>query len=107
MLTIPFLVVLIGILTNNFHINNDFNYNWSWNSYSEASIEYTYAVYTTNTDSNIRQGPSTSYSIIGVLSQGDEVHVVNTSDSKWYKVNVNGEEGYISSKLLNYSRSGN
>jgi serine/threonine protein kinase len=107
LLAIPFLVVLIGILTHNFHVDNDFNYNWSWNSYSEALGEYTYAIYTTNTNSNIRQGPSTSYSIIGEVNQGEEVHVINTSNSKWYKVKVNGNEGYISSKLLKYSRSGN
>lgn len=43
---------------------------------------------------NFRSGPSTSYKIIGVLSKGQQVQYISSSD-KWLKVKYNGVMGYV------------
>lgn len=67
--------------------------------------------YVLNSNANMRSGPSTDYSILFVLKNGYEVEVIqggfyDTRNIEWYKIKDNGQEGYISSKLLNYSRIG-
>ena len=48
---------------------------------------------------NIRQEPSTEAEILGSLSTGDQISVVGET-SQWFKVNVNGNIGYISKEFL-------
>jgi probable enterotoxin D len=48
---------------------------------------------------NIRLNPSTDTDIIGALSKGDQVTVVGET-SQWFKVNINGNIGYISKAFL-------
>lgn len=48
---------------------------------------------------NIRQQPSTEAGILGTLVQGNQVTVVGET-SQWFKVNINGNIGYISKALL-------
>ena len=43
---------------------------------------------------NFRTGPSTSYSIINVLMNGQKVEYISTSGS-WLKVKYNGVTGYV------------
>ena len=56
--------------------------------------------YYTNAPVNFRTGPSTSYSIIRKLSTGTSVTLISKYNSTWYKVNVSGTTGYLSSKYL-------
>lgn len=56
---------------------------------------------TTTAALNFRTGPSTSNSIIRVLSNGTSVDVLDTSNSEWYKIKTSdGTVGYVSSGYL-------
>ncbi len=56
--------------------------------------------------SNVRSGPSTSYSSLTKLSAGTEVTVLYFSDG-WYQVRLaDGTEGWISASLLDLGNSG-
>lgn len=55
---------------------------------------------------NIRSGPGTNYSVIGVLKKGDQVTRIGQS-GKWFKVSTsNGAEAWVSSKYLTGSDGG-
>lgn len=43
---------------------------------------------------NVRKGPGTSYSIITQVARGNTVTVIS-QESGWYKIRVNGKEGYM------------
>ncbi len=47
---------------------------------------------------NMRQTPGGE--IIGRIPNGTEVSVLDNSDSTWFKISVNGKEGYVSSEYL-------
>ena len=47
------------------------------------------------TSLNLRQGPGTSYNIIGELSSGTNVQIISQCNSNWYKVQYNGTTGYV------------
>lgn len=50
---------------------------------------------------NVRSGPSTSYSNLGVIYKGESVSVLEKTNSNWYKVKLsNGKIGYSSSAYL-------
>jgi uncharacterized protein YraI len=51
---------------------------------------------------NLREGPGTSYGVIGSFRNGDTVAVVGrVEDSSWYKIQLaKGVEGWVSSTLL-------
>jgi uncharacterized protein YgiM (DUF1202 family) len=51
------------------------------------------------TSVNVRSGPSTSYAIIGSAPKGAKYAVLGQSGS-WYKINFNGQTGYISTSYL-------
>ncbi len=61
----------------------------------------TSAILYANDDVNIRSTPSTESqeNIIGSFSSGDQVTVIGETSS-WFKVNVNGNIGYISKQFL-------
>ena len=52
------------------------------------------------TTSNIRSGPSTDYSIQGVVTPGTTLTVTGYADTGWYRVNYNSGTGYIASNLV-------
>ncbi len=54
----------------------------------------------TGTDVNVREGPGKTYRVIGSLSGGSTVEVLDRSDSGWYAVSFNGSIGYMSSDYL-------
>jgi uncharacterized protein YgiM (DUF1202 family) len=70
-----------------------------------SSPPSTNSSYYTNASVNFRTGPSTSYSIIRKLSTGTSVILISKYNSTWYKVNVSGTTGYLSSKYLTLSDS--
>lgn len=48
---------------------------------------------------NVRKGPSTKYSTIGSLYKNKNVTILDESNG-WYKVNLNGKEGWASKKYI-------
>ena len=55
---------------------------------------------------NVRSGAGTSYSVIGSLSNGANVEIVETSGS-WYKIKYGSGYGYISKDYVTVSSSSN
>ncbi|PEB50556.1 peptidase P60 [Bacillus pseudomycoides] len=56
--------------------------------------------YTVNVSSlNVRTGPSTSHTVLGSVSKGQTVQVVGEVQD-WFKVNYNGETGYVSKDFV-------
>lgn len=52
---------------------------------------------------NIRINSSSTAQIVGVLSQGQYAQKIGqTSDGSWYKISINGIQGWSSAKYLNY-----
>ena len=49
---------------------------------------------------NIRSGPGTSYSILGVADVGATLTVTGHTDSNWYEISYNGKTGYIAGNLV-------
>eukprot|EP00818_Percolomonas_sp_WS_P001451 CAMPEP_0117445440 /NCGR_PEP_ID=MMETSP0759-20121206/5797_1 /TAXON_ID=63605 /ORGANISM="Percolomonas cosmopolitus, Strain WS" /LENGTH=300 /DNA_ID=CAMNT_0005237617 /DNA_START=14 /DNA_END=916 /DNA_ORIENTATION=+ len=60
---------------------------------------------TATTGVNVRSGPSTSHSKLGLLYSGQSVPKISTSGS-WSKVTYNGRTGYVHSDYLRCSSSG-
>ena len=48
---------------------------------------------------NVRSGPSTSYSVIGKVHNGNKVQVISESNG-WSKIEYNGKNAYVSSMYL-------
>ncbi|MDU2490120.1 MAG: N-acetylmuramoyl-L-alanine amidase, partial [Clostridium celatum] len=55
---------------------------------------------------NVRNGAGTSYSVIGSLSNGAKVEIVETSGS-WYKIKYGSGYGYVSKDYVTVSSSNN
>lgn len=47
----------------------------------------------------VRKGPSTDSEEITSLSKNDQVEIIG-QEGKWYKINIDGETGYISAKYI-------
>lgn len=76
----------------------------STNSGSSSS----YATGTVTADSlRVRSGAGTNYDVIGGLTNGQKVGITGESNG-WYKINFNGETGYVSAEYVSKnSTSGN
>lgn len=71
-----------------------------WISSSYASLKSNYSIGSIEGDKvNLRQGASLESSSIGTLTKGSEVKILDKSGD-WYKVDVNGQEGYIYASLV-------
>lgn len=55
--------------------------------------------YITTTDVNVRAGAGTKFDILGTLSNGSTVKVLD-KQGNWSKVEFNGSEGFISNNLI-------
>ena len=51
---------------------------------------------------NVRKGPSTKYSRIRILNKNKKITILGQSNN-WYKVNLNGKEGWVSKKYVKVS----
>ena len=51
--------------------------------------------YKTTSGLNVRKGPDTSYAKIGLLSCNQVINPVGITDNNWYKINYNGQMGYV------------
>ena len=51
---------------------------------------------TTVSSLNVRSGPSSNYSKLGILTKGTKVEVVERYSNGWYKIKYKGSYGYVS-----------
>ena len=51
---------------------------------------------------NVRSGPSTSYSIVGTLNNGENVEILGR-DNNWYKISSDNLTGYVSASYITLS----
>jgi serine/threonine protein kinase/uncharacterized protein YgiM (DUF1202 family) len=109
LIAIPLAIIIYELATHQLRIDNNWRFQWgAVSNQSEITAPtVTHNFYKTNTDANIRSSASEYSSVVGKAYNGQEVEVLETGNSKWYKVNMNGTIGFISSKLLSYSRSSN
>lgn len=58
--------------------------------------------YVTASSLNVRDGPSTRFAVVGKLTRGEAALVVWTETNGWSRIRIEGDgiEGYVSSKLL-------
>jgi LCP family protein required for cell wall assembly len=57
---------------------------------------------------NVRSGPSTSYSVLDVVTPNDHLPVTGRSeDGTWWHVDDDGQSGWVSSEISNASTVGN
>lgn len=69
---------------------------------SGGSSGYSYSTgsyYVTTGSVNLREGPSTDYRIIATLNPGVRVKYISSTQG-WYRVNYNGQIGYVSGNYL-------
>jgi hypothetical protein len=67
----------------------------------DYTVEDLNTTMTATQNARVRKGPSSSFEVIGTISQGDEIKVTGkVKEVNWYKVEVNGEEGYVSGNSL-------
>ena len=59
----------------------------------------------TTTAVNLRTGAGTGNAIIATVSEGTALIVEADTDSGWYKVNYDGESGYMSADYLSFSET--
>lgn len=110
LILIPLAIIVYGLATHQLHIDNNWRFNWG--AYNQptnttTTVNVTHTFYKTTTNANVRSSTSEYSSVVSKAYKGQEVEVLETSNSKWYKVKVYNTVGYISSKLLSYSRSSN
>lgn len=51
-------------------------------------------------NSNVPQGPSTDYEVIGGLALNQEAVVTGRADTGWYRIEYKGGEGFVAGSLL-------
>lgn len=56
--------------------------------------------YKTTTDVNLRKGPGTSYAVVASVPSKDQLILIQKENDTWWKVEYQGQTGYISSKYL-------
>ncbi len=57
-------------------------------------------LYQATADLNLRNGPGTKYNSIGIVKSGENVSILEKTNSLWFKVEYKGGNGYLSSKFL-------
>ena len=59
---------------------------------------------TVTSDVNVRSGPGTGYSVLGIARAGQTLTATGSAeDGKWYRVTYDGKTGYVNRKLVNAS----
>ncbi len=61
----------------------------------------------TATRLNVRISPSSTATIIGGLSIGEQLEVIDVNSAGWAKIEYNNRQGYVNSKFLRFIRSNN
>lgn len=55
---------------------------------------------------NVRSGPGTGYKVIGIVAVGETVSITGQCDNNWYRIDYNGQEGYVSGKYIELTEKG-
>lgn len=55
---------------------------------------------TVTTRANVRSGPATDYTVLGVAEVDETLTVTGITDNEWYEVSYDGKVGYIASNLV-------
>lgn len=76
------------------------------NSQTSTSSYSAGKVYDVNTYLNVRSGAGKSYSVIGKLSNNQEVTITG-ENGNWYKINYNGSIGYVSKDYITSANNSN
>ena len=92
--------------TNNGNSNSGSTNNSNSNTGSSNTTTTQSGTVKVNGALNVRSGAGTSYSVIGSLSNGAKVEIVETSGS-WYKIKYGSGYGYISKDYVTVSSSSN
>ncbi len=81
--------------------NRTYIANWTPNTYDEAEAVPTPqgTIVNCTRGVNVRSGPGTKFSILGVAPKG-ATYTITGQSGAWYKVNLGGIEGYISARYL-------
>lgn len=66
------------------------------------SLAVNQAIYEAVSDVYVRAGIGTRYEIVGVVKAGEEVIVLDKSNSNWFKIESGVGSGYISSRFLKF-----
>ena len=72
---------------------------WASSKYIQTSQNTTTTKVVSISSLNMRSGPSTSYSIIEVLTKDTQVEVISVEDG-WAKIKYNSKTGYVSNQYL-------
>lgn len=67
--------------------------------FSVAAQAQSYRI-SSSSGANIRKGPGTDQPVLAKVPQGENVKVVERTNSKWVKVTYNGQTGYVASELI-------
>jgi len=69
----------------------------AWISNNASTLTEDFGDVNVVADANVRSGPDTTYSILGVATAGTKLEYLGeTQNSKWMKVDYNGQTGWIS-----------
>lgn len=58
--------------------------------------------YVTGSKVNVREGPSTNYSVMGNVTYGEAAEIVSELDADWIKIRIEGDgvEGFIMKRFM-------
>jgi len=58
--------------------------------------------YVTGSRVNVREGPSTDYTVLGKVLYGDAAEIISDPDAEWVKIRIEGDgvEGYIAKRFM-------
>lgn len=62
-------------------------------------LEYN-ATATVKNDVNVRSGPGSEYTKLGVAKTGDKLTVIGVTGTNWYKISYNGKTGYVAGNYV-------
>ncbi len=76
------------------------------NEENVSTPETTVKTATATDNVNVRKGPSTNYTSLGILKAGQKAEILGTdSATGWYKIKYNNGYGYVSNKYLKIDSS--
>lgn len=77
-------------------------------TYAEESVKEESGVGVITAETlNVRKGPGKDYDVLSKVKQGDEVKITGVTDEGWYRIDVDGKEGYVSEKYVTVKNEGN
>ncbi len=68
----------------------------------KSNIDSSLGYIITTANLNFRKGPDTTYKAMTVLKKGTQAEVIEVTDNNWYKIRVNGTEGYVSGDFVTF-----